>query len=209
MSDQGAGVRRPDVAHLVSALHALIEPAGRLVVERAYLLAAAAHDGQVRDEGAPYIIHPVRVALTLAEHGHADVGLLAAALLHDTLEDTALPESEIAAAFSLEVVALVRALTRPPRHVPERAAIYHRQLREAPPAARILKVADRLDNLSYLHLSPKPGKAERYLRETELEVLPLAREVGGSLGAALMARWRAGYELLGLTPAPAAEDNQP
>ena len=183
--------RDPIVAQLVEALLALVSEADRPTVERAFLMAEQAHAGQTRDEGSPYIIHPVRVALTLATHGHTDAELLAAALLHDTLEDTELPAATIASEFSPRVAALVQTVSRPPRSVADRDAIYHRQLIEGPPEARVLKVADRLDNLSFLHLSNRPGKAERYLHETEQEVLPIAHEIGGPLGDAFAAWWHA------------------
>ena len=160
------------------------------------VMAARAHHGQTRDEGTPYILHPLRVTLNLVTHGHTHPNLLVAALLHDTLEDTDLAPDAITAAFSPEVTALVQTVTRPPRSVPDRDAIYHRQLVAGPPEGRVLKVADRLDNLSFLHLSTKPGKAARYLAETEREVLPIAREVGGSLGAALVERYEAGRQAL-------------
>jgi GTP pyrophosphokinase len=184
-------MRDPAVDELSRLLLALVVPEGRPLVERAFLMAEQAHAGQVRDEGTPYILHPLRVAHTLAAHGHADPEVLAAALLHDTLEDTGLAPAMIARDCSPQVLALVQTVTRPPRTVPDRDAIYHRQLTAGAPEARIMKVADRLDNLSFLHLSPRPGKAARYVRETQRDVLPLALEVGGSLGAAFMAWWDA------------------
>jgi (p)ppGpp synthase/HD superfamily hydrolase len=74
-------------------------------------LAARAHASQRRKgSDVPYIAHPVHVARILERHGYGEE-LVLAALLHDTLEDTALTEEEIATAMGAEIVALVRAVT--------------------------------------------------------------------------------------------------
>src|SRR5690242_18742200 len=63
-------------------------------VRRAYEFAAAAHEGQTRDSGAPYIEHPLQVALTLADL-QMDSYTICAALLHDVVEDTTVELAEV------------------------------------------------------------------------------------------------------------------
>ncbi|RZA26093.1 MAG: HD domain-containing protein, partial [Lysobacteraceae bacterium] len=72
-------------------------PAEQLpLLRRAWEVGAAAHEGQTRKSGEPYITHPVAVAKVLAELG-LDVETLIAAILHDTIEDTPLTQDEITA----------------------------------------------------------------------------------------------------------------
>lgn len=81
------------------------------LIERALRLAAKGHRDQVRKEGdIPYIVHPVAVAWTLRDHGFSDE-VVAAALAHDLLEDTAVTEEEIRAELGDEVTRIVRAVT--------------------------------------------------------------------------------------------------
>ena len=181
-----------DRAALLKQLLGAVSQEAVEMVSAAYSLAEKAHDGQTRDEGTPYILHPLRVAAFLAELGHRDPELLAAALLHDTLEDSDLTEGEIEAKFGGRVAALVRTLTKP--YIPslpriERDRLYYSQLASAPRDALVIKLADRLDNVRYLHLSPVRGKASAYLRETEERYLPLARKVGGPVAKALLSWW--------------------
>src|SRR5438477_3981606 len=72
------------------------------LVRRAYERADAAHEGQCRDSGAPYIEHPLHVALILAEL-QMDVPTLAAGLLHDVVEDTSVGLPEITSEFGDEI----------------------------------------------------------------------------------------------------------
>ncbi|MEY3710984.1 MAG: hypothetical protein RLZZ99_805, partial [Actinomycetota bacterium] len=81
------------------------------VVERAYLKADAAHAGQLRKSGDPYITHPVAVAEILAELG-LDANTLAAALLHDTVEDTQYSISDLRHDFGDEIGNLVDGVTK-------------------------------------------------------------------------------------------------
>ncbi|MBM2826004.1 MAG: hypothetical protein HW403_68 [Dehalococcoidia bacterium] len=181
-----------DQATLLDRALEAVPEATREIVAAAYALAQKSHAGQTRDEGTPYILHPLRVAAFLAEQGHRDPELLAAALLHDTLEDTSLTEAEIEAAFGGRVAELVRALTKPDLRSQsriERDRLYYAQLASAPREALIIKLADRLDNVRYLHLSPVRGKAAAYLKETEERYLPLAHRVGGPEAEALLTWW--------------------
>jgi (p)ppGpp synthase/HD superfamily hydrolase len=150
----------------------------------AVALAAEVHHGQTRDEGTPYIEHPIRVARIAALEARLDdPALIAAAYLHDTLEDAAEPEAvraRIRAEFGARVLGLVETLTKPAASVPkeQRDREYHARLLAAAPEVQALKLADRLDNVRSLVLCPDVGKRASYLKETEAKYLPLAEQTG-------------------------------
>jgi (p)ppGpp synthase/HD superfamily hydrolase len=179
-----------DAGQLVERLLTGLAPAARALVHDASMLAAELHTGQVRDEGQPYILHPLRVAVHLRLHGCHDPTLLAAALLHDTLEDTPITEAELAARFGPRVAALVWAATKPALRRRRAAAAYLAVAGASEREADLIKLADRLDNLLTLHASPRRGMRLRVLEETRLRYVPHAVERGGSLGAALIAAWQ-------------------
>src|SRR3954471_13343242 len=81
------------------------------IIERAYLAAEKAHAGQLRKSGEPYITHPVAVSQILADLGIGPRGI-AAALLHDTVEDTDYTLDELRADFGDEVAMLVDGVTK-------------------------------------------------------------------------------------------------
>jgi sugar/nucleoside kinase (ribokinase family) len=145
------------------------------LVEDAFAFAREAHRGQTRDEGTPYFAHPCRVARILgSELGVIDPELLASALLHDTLEDVPIDRSYFEARFGPTVSNVVLSLTRAPGVAKED---YLKGLSMASDDTLLVKMADRIDNLRQLHLSPHHGKAERYLDETRDYVLPLIKKV--------------------------------
>jgi GTP pyrophosphokinase len=76
------------------------------VIDKAYQLSKAAHEGQIRVSGDPYIIHPVAVACILAEM-EMDATTVAAGLLHDTIEDTHCSYDQLKADFGEEIAELV------------------------------------------------------------------------------------------------------
>ncbi|NDD25867.1 MAG: HD domain-containing protein, partial [Actinobacteria bacterium] len=81
------------------------------IVEKAFIAAELAHKGQTRKSGDPYITHPVAVAQILAELGIGPAGL-AAALLHDTVEDTDYKLEQLRADFGEEIAMLVDGVTK-------------------------------------------------------------------------------------------------
>ena len=81
------------------------------IVTKAYELAKQLHEGQFRESGEPYIMHPVNVAYILAEM-KADRDTLCAALLHDTIEDTNITKEEIASEFNPTIANLVDGVTK-------------------------------------------------------------------------------------------------
>src|SRR5690606_27204570 len=118
--------------------------------------AARAHQGQTRKDGlTPYFSHSVRVALTLRQtFGCDDPIALAAAILHDTIEDTPADYDDIAEGFGSEIAGIVAALTKN-MILPEseREPEYDARLSQADWRARLIKLADVYDNLSDMHTS--------------------------------------------------------
>lgn len=165
----------PPLALTLAALPA--EAAQR--VQQTYQFAAAAHAGQERDEGTPFIEHPLRVAEILwFELGRREPDLILAALTHDILEDC----PEIDAPLLEEIIgtralAWVKAVTKPPAQGadrPVRDRTYLDHLPHLPREARLLKLADRIDNVRSVVKSPDRAKARRYLSVTRAEFIPLA-----------------------------------
>ena len=120
--------------------------------------AARRHAGQRRKgvAGEPYVNHLLEVAALLAEAtGGRDAELVAAALLHDTLEDTATEYEELAALFGRDIAALVAEVTDD-KSLPK-AERKRRQIESAPAAserAKLLKIADKTSNVRALVVSP-------------------------------------------------------
>lgn len=133
----------------------------------AYAVAAEGHAGLLRDEGTPFIDHPVAVCTVLwDEFACRDADLLCAALLHDVLEDTPYPLESMQAAFGERTTSLVQAVTKiavPPAEKAARDAAYLAALLLADADVRLLKLADRIHNLRMVPLSGDWPKAERYL----------------------------------------------
>ncbi len=135
-------------------------------VARARRLCVAAHAGQKRDNGADYATHPHAVALVLRDAGVTDETTLAAAYLHDVLEDTDVTEAALTAEFGPAVAAIVVELTnRGPagRSFEEKQAALLDHARRMSPAAKLVKLADRLHNLSEMSVWPE-FKRQRYAR---------------------------------------------
>ena len=101
----------PELAPLMKRLRQRGDRADLSVVERAYTVAARAHEGQFRKSGDPYITHPVAVAGLLADLG-MDAATVAAALLHDTVEDTPYSQQQLEADFGPEIALLVDGVTK-------------------------------------------------------------------------------------------------
>jgi len=142
-------------------------------VRRAYEVAEAAHAGQMRDEGAPYIVHPVRVAVSLVDE--LDIyspRLICAALMHDVIEDSPTTREQIAEMFGEEIAEIVWLLTKfDDVSLPAYLAAIEAAAQTGAP---IVKLCDRLDNLRFLTHSPKAEKKRRYIRTTQDHYLPLA-----------------------------------
>ncbi len=122
------------------------------LVDTALSFAARAHRDQVRKgTDTPYIVHPVGVMLALQAAGESDPELLAAALLHDTLEDAGVTAETLAALFGPRVAEIVAGASEPfARDDPWEARKQHTVafLRTAPRAIQLVAAADKLHNLS-------------------------------------------------------------
>lgn len=132
----------------------------RDIVKEAIVLACTAHEGQRRKyyTNVPYIVHPCRVATRVeAVPGATDV-MIAAAWLHDVVEDTTVGPETIEVVCGLDVRTLVGWLTNPSKGSPlpraQRKAMDRDHLRQAPWEARVIKLIDRTDNLRDMHLAP-------------------------------------------------------
>lgn len=122
------------------------------LILKAAQLAIRAHAGQVRKyEPVPYVYHPARVAGRTAVLPGATEEMVAAAYLHDVLEDTAISFDEIARLTSFKVAEYVQWMTNPskgstlPRQ--ERKAMDRAHLKRAPIEVKWIKMLDRIDNL--------------------------------------------------------------
>ena len=151
------------------------------VLERAFEKASAAHDGQLRKSGDPYITHPVAVAEILADLG-LDANTLAAALLHDTVEDTTYSNQELRKDFGEEIANLVDGVTKLDRltYGPTAEAETVRKMVVAMAKdirVLVIKLADRLHNArTWQYVSP--DTAARKARETLDIYAPLAHRLG-------------------------------
>ncbi|GAB7189827.1 GTP pyrophosphokinase [Kineococcus sp. NUM-3379] len=151
------------------------------VVERAYLRAEKAHEGQRRKSGDPYITHPVAVATILAELGMTPP-TLAAALLHDTVEDTDYTITQLRAEFGDEIAMLVDGVTKLDKVTYGDAAQAETVRKMVVAMAKdirvlVIKLADRLHNArTWRYVSA--ASAEKKARETLEIYAPLAHRLG-------------------------------
>ncbi len=132
---------------------------------RAASFAARAHRGQVRKDGeTPYAAHPFRVAMTVRQVFRCDdAECLAAALLHDVIEDTTHDYDDVAEAFGPAVAAMVSALTKDMRlEESAREAEYDARLARADWRARLIKLADVVDNLADMPTSRGPDARTKH-----------------------------------------------
>ncbi len=154
------------------------------LVESAYELAAAAHGSQRRDNGDPYITHPLAVAHILAGY-RLDAASIITALLHDVVEDTPVTLAEISRRFGGSVAGLVDGVTKLTRlelqsDRSKQAENFRKLVLAMSKDIRVLlvKLADRLHNMRTLHCVEKPERRQRIARETMEIYAPLAERIG-------------------------------
>jgi len=151
------------------------------IVERAFLAAENAHRGQLRKSGDPYITHPVAVAEILVDFG-LDPATIAAALLHDTVEDTSYSPAKLREEFGEEVASLVEGVTKLDRltYGPTAEAETVRKMVVAMAKdirVLVIKLADRLHNARTWQFV-EPESSARKARETLDIYAPLAHRLG-------------------------------
>jgi GTP diphosphokinase / guanosine-3',5'-bis(diphosphate) 3'-diphosphatase len=152
-------------------------------LERAYRFAAGYHSRQTRDSGEPYVVHPLNVALILAEM-NMDLVCLQVGLLHDVLEDTGATAEELRKNFGEEVARCVDGVTKL-----SKLKFYDREERQAESVRKMLlamvddvrvvivKLADRLHNMRTL-AALSPERQQRISQETLDIYAPIAHRLG-------------------------------
>jgi GTP pyrophosphokinase len=172
-----------EVAPLLAAYRARHPKAPTGLIARAYLASSDAHRGQHRRSGEPYIQHPLAVARIVADLGLDDV-TVAAALLHDAVEDTGVSLEDLEADFGPDVAAIVDGVTKLDRikfdtKEAQQAASMRKMLVAMAKDLRVLiiKLCDRLHNMRTIAAMPE-WKQERSARETLDIYAPLAHRLG-------------------------------
>ena len=180
---------------LIASIHRYHPSADISLVAKAYKVAFAAHDGQVRKSGEPYIIHPLSVAIILADL-ELDKETIAAGILHDVLEDTVMSEMEMRAEFGEEVLLLVDGVTKLAHlHLTDGGNIDQKEKNAARLEMQaenlrkmflamakdirviLIKLADRLHNMRTLKYQSKEAQL-RIARETQDIYCPIAQRLG-------------------------------
>ena len=164
------------------------------MIEKTYKIAYAAHEGQVRKSGEPYIIHPLCVAIILADL-ELDKETIEAGLLHDVVEDTIMTEEEIEKEFGPDVALLVDGVTKLQQinfpsdkgngdnKTADQQEMQAENLRKMFLAMAkdirviMIKLADRLHNMRTLKYQP-PAKQPKIARETMEIYAPIAQRLG-------------------------------
>jgi GTP pyrophosphokinase len=198
----GSAALKPTIDNLVKLVKSYNPEGDAEQIRQVYEFAELAHDGQYRATGEPYIIHPLNVALLLADM-HLDVETIEAALLHDTIEDTPATHEDIANKFGQTVAHLVEGVTKlsnvsklqregsaekteKPEREKSRVDSHQQQaenLRKMflamfdDPRVVLIKLADRLHNMRTLEGLP-PEKQRRIATQTLEIYAPLANRLG-------------------------------
>ncbi|MBF0817364.1 RelA/SpoT family protein [Microbacterium paludicola] len=173
--------RHADLTRLITTVRANHPRGDMAIIEKAYAVADEKHRGQKRQSGEPYITHPLAVAQILAELGLGPRAI-AAALLHDTVEDTGYPLDELQAAFGDEVALLVDGVTKLDKvkyGESAQAETVRKMIVAMSKDIRVLviKLADRLHNARTWGFVP-PEKAKKKATETLEIYAPLAHRLG-------------------------------
>jgi len=160
-----------------------LKPADLSRLEEAYHFSDAAHQGQLRKSGEPYISHPVAVAEILS-HWQLDAQTLCAALLHDVVEDTEVSTDDISKRFGKPVADLVDGVSKLDRiefqsQQDAQAENFRKMLLAMARDVRVMliKLADRLHNMRTLD-AVAPAKRRRVARETLEIYAPIANRLG-------------------------------
>lgn len=171
-------------AKLVESIHRYHPSTNLSLVEKAYQIASDAHREQKRKSGEPYIIHPLSVAIILADL-ELDKESIVAALLHDVVEDTDVTIEEISRIFGEEIALLVDGVTKLTKlkYSKDKIEIQAENLRKMFLAMAkdirviLIKLADRLHNMRTLEYMT-PRKQREKSRETMDIYAPIAHRLG-------------------------------
>jgi len=179
----GASKRDHGMRHLVDTLSTYLPQEQIDTITRAYEFGAAAHEGQTRKTGEPYISHPVAVAQSLAEM-YLDSEAIMAAILHDTVEDTEATLEQIEENFGHEVALLVDGVSKLDQiqfrsRAEAQAESFRKMMLAMIEDIRVIlvKLADRLHNMKTLDAMPA-SKRKRIARETLDIYAPIANRLG-------------------------------
>ena len=171
------------ISDLCALLETYLKPKQVKNIYRAYLFSASAHEGQTRLTGEPYIYHPLAVAKVLAEL-HMDVQTIAAAILHDVIEDTETAKEQITQEFGNEVAELVDGVSKLSNlefesKIEAQAENFRKMMLAMVKDVRviIIKLADRLHNMRTLSVMAQ-DKRRRIARETLDIYAPIALRLG-------------------------------
>ncbi len=178
---------RPDIVRqfeLTEKIRAYDPGADIDKVDAAYVLATQAHGAQTRDNGEPYITHPLAVADILAGY-RLDTASIVTALLHDVIEDTGVTRAQLDKIFGATIGGLVDGVTKLTRlelqsDRTKQAENFRKLVLAMSKDIRVLlvKLADRLHNMRTLHYVQKPERRQRIARETMEIYAPLAERIG-------------------------------
>lgn len=168
---------------LIDRCHQYMSNADVEKIREAYRFADAAHLGQYRKSGEPYITHPIAVASILASW-KMDAATIEAGLMHDVLEDTGTSKQEMAEKFGVDVADLVDGVSKLDKlrfssAEAAQAESFRKMLLAMSRDVRVIlvKLADRLHNLRTLGVM-RPGKRARIAKETLDIYVPLAHQLG-------------------------------
>ncbi|HEX7389561.1 MAG TPA: bifunctional (p)ppGpp synthetase/guanosine-3',5'-bis(diphosphate) 3'-pyrophosphohydrolase [Acidiphilium sp.] len=179
-----AAIGHEALAPLLSRLASYDSRIDPAVVDDAYTLAAEAHAAQTRENGDPYITHPLAVADILADY-RLDGGSIVTALLHDVIEDTRITLPALQSRFGAEIAGLVDGVTKLTRlelqsDRTKQAENFRKLVLAMSKDIRVLlvKLADRLHNMRTIHFVHEPERRARIARETMEIYAPLAERIG-------------------------------
>ncbi|MBO7354314.1 MAG: bifunctional (p)ppGpp synthetase/guanosine-3',5'-bis(diphosphate) 3'-pyrophosphohydrolase, partial [Lachnospiraceae bacterium] len=176
----------PDELHdiLINRIKQYHAVSGIDVIEKAYKVAYEAHKDQKRKSGEPYIIHPICVAIILADL-ELDIESIAAGLLHDVVEDTSCTYDQIVEMFGEEIALLVDGVTKLTKlnYSADKVELQAENLRKMFLAMAkdirviLIKLADRLHNMRTMQYQP-PNKQYEKSKETMDIYCPIAQRLG-------------------------------
>ncbi|MFC1669419.1 RelA/SpoT family protein [Spirochaetota bacterium] len=176
-------IRSRDINTLINLIKGYNENADIDIIERAYKFAEEAHKDYFRLSGEPYIIHPLEVAIILADL-KLDTTTMAAAILHDIVEDTGITLETIKENFNDEIAQLVNGVTKISSiknrsRATAQAETLRKMLLATIKDVRviIIKLADKLHNMRTIFFQP-PVKQTRIARATLEIYAPIARRLG-------------------------------